>query len=120
MISSTASSPAAPEARHPLFRLSNEDLNMVMAFILVSGSIKALSEQYHVSYPTMRQRLDALIERVRKLTENSAPDPLSDLLADLITKGRLTTDEARQLRDVHRRIVSQPQQQTYASQSDNS
>ncbi len=80
---------------------------MIMAFILESGSIKALAKKYSVSYPTMRQRLDALIERVRQISENSAPDPLSNLLADLINRGRLTSSEAKHLRDLHRTILNQ-------------
>ena len=51
---------------HPLSRLSADDLNMVAAFVLVSGSIKDLAREYGVSYPTMRNRLDGLIERLRK------------------------------------------------------
>jgi hypothetical protein len=89
--------------RHPLPHLSEEDLNMVTAFVLVSGSIKDLARQYGVSYPTMRKRLDRLIERVRKLAEGAPSDPLSDYLADLLSKGLLTADVARRIRELHRR-----------------
>ena len=87
---------------HPLLQLSEEDLNMVTAFILVSGSIKDLALQYGVSYPTMRQRLDRLIERVQKLVEGSPSDPLNDYLADLMSKGLMTPNVARRIRDLHR------------------
>ena len=87
---------------HPLLQLGEEDLNMVTAFILVSGSIKDLARQYGVSYPTMRQRLDRLIERVRKLVEGSPSDPLSDYLADLLSRGLMTPNVARKIRDLHR------------------
>jgi hypothetical protein len=88
--------------RHPLLQLGEEDLGMVTAFILVSGSIKDLAGQYGVSYPTMRQRLDRLIERVRKIVEGCPSDPLSDYLADLMSKGLLTPNVARRIRDLHR------------------
>jgi hypothetical protein len=39
---------------HPLLQLSEEDLNMVTEFVLVSGSIKDLARRYGISYPTMR------------------------------------------------------------------
>jgi hypothetical protein len=92
-----------PDAtRHPLLQLDEEDLNMVTAFILVSGSIKDLAHRYGVSYPTMRQRLDRLIERVQKLVDGSPSDPLSDYLADLMSKGLLTPTIARRIRDLHR------------------
>jgi len=93
-------------ARHPLFQLSEADLNMVTAFILVSGSIKALSEQYGVSYPTMRQRLDSLIERLWALVEKKPADPLNDYLADMIAKGRLSVSDAKQLRELHRSALA--------------
>ncbi len=75
---------------------------MATAFVLVSGSIKDLARQYGVSYPTMRQRLDRLIERVQKLVEGAPSDPLSDYLADLLSKGLLTQSVARRIRELHR------------------
>ena len=88
--------------RHPLEQLDEDDLNMVTSFILVSGSIKDLATQYGVSYPTMRQRLDRLIERVQRLVDGTEADPLSDYLADLLTRGQLSPDIARRIRELHR------------------
>ena len=88
--------------RHLLQHLDEDDLNMVTSFILVSGSIKDLAAQYGVSYPTMRQRLDRLIERVQRLVDGAEADPLSDYLADLLTRGQLTPDIARRIRELHR------------------
>ena len=88
--------------RHLLQRLDEDDLNMVTSFILVSGSIKDLATQYGVSYPTMRQRLDRLIQRVRRLVDGVEADPLSDYLADLLTRGQLSADVARRIRELHR------------------
>ncbi|MHC4129895.1 MAG: DUF2089 family protein [Planctomycetota bacterium] len=91
---------------HPLLQLSEEDLNMVTEFVLVSGSIKDLARRYGISYPTMRQRLDRLIERVQKLVEGAPADPLSDYLADLLSKGLLTASVARRIRELHRATLS--------------
>ena len=88
--------------RHLLQQLDEDDLNMVTSFILVSGSIKDLATEYGVSYPTMRQRLDRLIERVRRLVDGAEADPLSDYLADLLTRGQLSRDVARRIRELHR------------------
>ena len=93
---------ADPATRHLLHELHEDDLNMITSFILVSGSIKDLATQYGVSYPTMRQRLDRLIERVRRLVDGAEADPLSDYLADLLTRGQLTPDIARRIRELHR------------------
>lgn len=91
---------------HPLLKLSNEDLSMVASFVLASGSIKALSQEYAVSYPTMRQRLDGLIERLRRLVDGGEPEPLSDYLADLIAKGQLAPSMATQIRSLHRQELA--------------
>lgn len=93
---------ADQSTRHPLQQLDEGDLNMVTSFILVSGSIKDLAVQYGVSYPTMRQRLDRLIERVQRLVDGAEADPLSDFLADLLTRGQITPDIARRIRELHR------------------
>ena len=87
---------------HPLMQLGEEDLAMITAFVLVSGSIKDLAGQYRVSYPTMRQRLNRLIERLRERLEGEPADPLGDYLADLICKGQLSPDVARRIRELHR------------------
>ena len=92
--------------RNPILKLSGEDLNMVSSFVLVSGSIKALAQQYGVSYPTMRQRLDAMIERLRGLMEGAEPDPVSDCLADLIAKGQIAASTANQIRTLHRQQLT--------------
>ncbi len=93
---------AYQSTQHLLHQLDEDDLNMVTSFILVSGSIKDLATEYGVSYPTMRQRLDRLIDRVRRLVDGAEADPLSDYLADLLTRGHLTPDVARRIRELHR------------------
>lgn len=90
---------------HPLTRLDGEDLNMVAAFVMASGSIKDLSEQYGVSYPTMRQRLNRLIERLGQRQQQAPPDPLGDFLADLIVKGQVSAGVAGRIRDLHRQAL---------------
>ena len=92
--------------QHPILKLSGEDLSMVSSFVLVSGSIKALAQQYGVSYPTMRQRLDALIDRLGQLVDGGEPDPVSDFLADLIAKGQMAPSVAQQIRTLHRQQLS--------------
>jgi hypothetical protein len=95
-------------ADHPLLSLSADDLNMVMAFVLASGSIKALAAEYGVSYPTMRQRLDGLIDRLRQRVNDPTHDPLSDYLASQIERGMLSVDVAREIRRLHRESLPAP------------
>ena len=46
-------------------RLSDEDRNFLKRFLLASGSLKAVAAEYGISYPTVRLRLDRLIEKVK-------------------------------------------------------
>lgn len=50
-----------------LNRLSAEEQEFVLEFVKASGSLKDVARQYGVSYPTVRNRLDALIEHVTSI-----------------------------------------------------
>ena len=53
-----------------LSRLGSEDQQFALAFILRSGSLKEMAKLYGVSYPTVRNRLDDLIARLRAIIES--------------------------------------------------
>ena len=51
----------------PLYlKLSKEEQDFIMDFFLASGSIKEMARQKGNSYPTMRNYMDDLIERIQK------------------------------------------------------
>lgn len=87
---------------HPLLRLPREDLDLITELVLQSGSLKALAKSYSVSYPTIRARVDKTIARLSDAVEGVTPDPVSDLLANLVERGELSLSGARQLRDTIR------------------
>lgn len=64
--------------------LNDEDLAFLKRFILASGSLKALAEVYGVSYPTIRLRLDRLIQKIEVVESEGTPFErhLRGLLAD--------------------------------------
>lgn len=45
--------------------LNDEDLAFLKRFVLASGSLKQTAEAYGISYPTVRIRLDRLIEKIK-------------------------------------------------------
>lgn len=95
-----------PEAAgHPLLGLPREDLDLITELVLRSGSLKDLASAYGVSYPTIRGRLDRVMARLRGAVEGRAPDPLSELLADLVERGELSPSAARSVRDVARKMA---------------
>ena len=90
---------------HPLAALSREDLELVTELVLQSGSLKDLAAAYGVSYPTIRARLDRVIERVKEARAGRRPDPLTELLARLVERGELSPAAARAVRDVARQTA---------------
>ena len=48
-----------------LARLSTDDQGFIIEFIKASGSLKKMAGLLRLSYPTVRNRLDEIIERVK-------------------------------------------------------
>jgi hypothetical protein len=91
--------------RPPLRLLSDDDLEFVQRFVLASGSLKDLAAEYGVSYPTIRARLDSLLERLRAVVAGQPRDPMAELLADLIGRGEVAPAAAKTVLDLHRRSL---------------
>src|SRR5688572_6464018 len=91
----------------PLRQLGDDDLEFVQRLVLASGSLKEVAQDYGVSYPTIRARLDKLIERLRAQVRGQPPDPMADLLADLIAKGEVAPSAARAVLKLHRDRLKQ-------------
>jgi hypothetical protein len=82
--------------------LNDEDLQFLRRFVLGSGSLKALAEEYGVSYPTVRARLDRLIAKVEAASDPRIADPFQRKLKLLVADGQLAAQLARELLDAHR------------------
>lgn len=90
------------ETGHPLQSLPREDLDLVAELVLKSGSLKDLAATYGVSYPTIRTRLDRVIERLKQVVNGRKPDPVSELVAALVERGEMSVGAARAVRDLVR------------------
>ena len=76
--------------------LEEEDVAFIKKFILASGSLKEVAGQYGVTYPTVRLRLDRLIQKIH-LTENTASDPYIATIKRLAMNEKLDLDTAKVL-----------------------
>ena len=74
--------------------LEDEDLAFIKEFILASGSLKEVASVYGVSYPTVRLRLDRLIQKIQ-LTETAEADPYVSLVKRLAVDDKLDFDTAK-------------------------
>lgn len=57
-----------------LTRLSQGDRSLILNLVKSSGNLKDLARLYGVSYPTVRNRLDALIEKIGEIEAGRAQD----------------------------------------------
>ncbi|HEX4588804.1 MAG TPA: DUF2089 family protein [Gemmataceae bacterium] len=97
---------AEPDDRQmPLRQLGDDDLEFVQRLVLASGSLKDVAAEYGVSYPTIRGRLDKLIDRLRAFVAGRPPDPMADLLADLIGRGEIGASAAKAVLNLHRKLL---------------
>lgn len=52
-----------------LASLNNEEQEFILNFFKESGKLNTMAKQLNVSYPTLRNRLDDLIEKVKRLEQ---------------------------------------------------
>ena len=82
--------------------LEEEDAAFIRRFVLASGSLKEMAAQYGVSYPTVRLRLDRLIQKIR-LSETEEADPYVALVKKLALDDKLDFDTAKLLLNEYRK-----------------
>ena len=82
--------------------LNDEDLQFLKRFLLSSGSLKALADEYSVSYPTVRARLDRLIEKVKVVADPKINDPFQRKLRALVADAEISSAVAKQLLEAYR------------------
>lgn len=74
--------------------LNDEDLSFIKNFILSSGSLKEIAKQYEVTYPTVRLRLDRLIQKIQ-ISEDNANEPYISLIKRLAVNDKLDFETAK-------------------------
>ncbi|MDO5400292.1 MAG: DUF2089 family protein [Eubacteriales bacterium] len=77
-----------------LSSLEEEDISFIRRFLLASGSLKEMARQYQVSYPTVRLRLDRLIQKIQA-AEEADRDPYVALVKNLAIQDKLDFDTAK-------------------------
>lgn len=82
--------------------LEEEDMAFIRNFLLCSGSLKEVASHYGVTYPTVRLRLDRLIQKIR-LSEERAQDPYIALIKRLAVNEKIDFEAARLLINAYRK-----------------
>lgn len=77
-----------------ILALEIEDAAFLKNFILKSGSLKEIAKLYDVSYPTVRLRLDKLIQKI-EISEQKEDEPFSNFIKGLAVDSRIDLETAK-------------------------
>lgn len=77
-----------------LATLDDEDIGFIKKFIMSSGSLKEIASIYGVTYPTVRLRLDRLIQKIQ-ISEDTTNEPFVSLIKRLAVNDKLDFDTAK-------------------------
>lgn len=85
------------------FNLEKEEQEFLKRFILASGSLKQLAKEYEVSYPTVRIRVDKIIEKI-KLSDNSR-DTFEINIMQMVIDEKISLDSAKEIIRKHKESI---------------
>ena len=83
--------------------LEEEDIAFIKNFLLASGSLKEVAGLYQVSYPTVRLRLDKIIQKI-KIGESTYQEPYIALIKRLAVNNKLDFDTAKVLIQEYKKV----------------
>lgn len=83
--------------------LDYEDITFIKRFILASGSLKDVANQYEVTYPTIRLKLDRLIQKI-EISDETQKEPYISLIKRLAVDEKIDFETAKILVSEYRRI----------------
>lgn len=78
-----------------LLKLSEDDLQFIIDFVKCSGSLKEMAAKQSISYPTLRNRLNILIEAIESI-EIEKQTSKTDILK-LLEAGKISATEAAKM-----------------------
>ncbi|WP_240377179.1 DUF2089 family protein [Bacillus piscicola] len=81
--------------------LDKESLEFIRKFVLNSGSLKKVAKIYDVSYPTVRTRLDNLIQKI-ELNSKAEDVEFINMVKNLVIDERISLDVAKMIIDKYK------------------
>lgn len=84
------------------FNLEDEEQEFIKQFIFASGSLKELARYYGVSYPTVRLRVDRLIEKIA--LNDTKKDSFEVSIMQMVIDEKVSLRSAKEIIRKHREI----------------
>ena len=76
--------------------LEREDQEFVKQLVIASGALKQLAKIYQVSYPTVRMRLNTIIQKINFIEDNGA-NTFETKVMKLVIDEKLSLEVAKQI-----------------------
>lgn len=86
-----------------ILKLELEEIEFIKKLILFSGSLKDLAKDYNVTYPTIRIRVDKIIEKV-KANDNREIDPYIEKIKTLALNDKIDYETAKILINEYKKV----------------
>jgi hypothetical protein len=86
--------------------LEEEEVAFIKNFLLASGSLKEMAKVYGVTYPTVRLRLDRLIQKI-KIGEDTENEPYVTLIKRLAIEEKMDIHTAKLLVSEYRKNIGE-------------
>lgn len=84
--------------------LDDEDMIFIKRFLLASGSLKEVAKLYGVTYPTVRVRLNKLIDKIKLAEEKTDNDEFVELIKRYVIDEDIEFDVAKNLITEYKKI----------------
>ena len=85
-----------------MLALEEEDAAFLKNFLMKSGSLKDIAKLYGVSYPTVRLRLDKLIQKV-SLSEQKEEEPFLAFIKGLAVDAQIDLETAKMIMEKYKK-----------------
>jgi len=86
-----------------MVNLEDEDIVFIKRFLQASGSLKEVARHYGVTYPTVRLRLDKLIQKIQ-ISEDISNEPYVALIKRLAVSDKIDFDTAKVLISEYKKV----------------
>lgn len=85
-----------------ILSLEREDIEFIKNIVINSGSLKELAKFYDVSYPTVRSRLDKLIQKI-EVNDRLENEEFISFIKKLSIDDRISLEDAKLIIEKYKR-----------------
>lgn len=89
-----------------MLNLDEEDISFIKRFIMASGSLKDMAKEYSVTYPTVRLRLDRLIQKIQ-ISDDTSCEPYISLIKRMAINDKIDFNTAKILISEYKKTKSE-------------